>query len=587
MLSMPEAWVRGMMVIRCNYIARGHSGVRHSIMESIVELLNRDLIPLIPLRGSISASGDLSPLSYIAGVLEANPDILVWAGDRKAGRGLITSPEALSLSNIEPITFGPKEGLGLLNGTAASSAIGALALHEADHLAVLSQLLTAMSVEALSGSSESFSPFLSAIRPHEGQIEAADNIRRFLAGSKLAYHKLSARGGTAKDHVGLRQDRYSIRTSPQWIGPNLEDLLLARKQISVELNSTTDNPVIDVATEKIFHGGNFQAMAITTAMEKVRLVLQRLGKMLFAQCSELINPALNNGLPPNLIADEPSLSYTMKGVDINMAAYTAELGFLANPVGSHVQSAEMANQAINSMAFVSARYTHAAIDVMPLLASSYLYVLCQALDLRVMQLRLLNGLKPILEDITGNIFGQNLSQTSLDELNARLWEHVLQSMTATTTMDSSERWAHIMASAQSVIVTFIATQESTITEKDICSLTFLRDWVNQATARSLQTFLANRESAFRQLHTAEFLGDASRRLYNFVRLDLEVPFHKGLIDHPRRIAPAERLKASNSKGDKANIGSRISVIYQSLRSGKLSEVLMACLADSAKSEMKL
>ena len=179
-------------------------------------------------------------------------------------------------------------------------------------------------------------------------------ILQFLQGSQLAQgfdHSIESNQSKGP----LAQDRYALRTASQWLGPQLEDLLLAHEQVTTELNSTTDNPLIDVEGHTTHHGGNFQAASITSAMEKTRLSLQMVGKLLFAQCSELINPLMNNGLPPNLVADEPSLSYTMKGVDIGMAAYMSELAFLANPVSSHVQSAEMHNQALNSLALISGR----------------------------------------------------------------------------------------------------------------------------------------------------------------------------------------------------------------------------------------
>ena len=150
-----------------------------------------------------------------------------------------------------------------------------------------------MGVEALCGTNESFAPFIAAVRPHSGQVEAAHNISTFLNGSKLIVSH-SASEHHSVDDGSLRQDRYSIRTASQWLGPQLEDLNLAHEQLSTELNSTTDNPLIDPIGQRIYHGGNFQAMAVTSAMEKTRRTLQVIGRMLFVQCTELINPALNN-----------------------------------------------------------------------------------------------------------------------------------------------------------------------------------------------------------------------------------------------------------------------------------------------------
>lgn len=170
------------------------------------------------------------------------------------------------------------------------------------------------------------------------------------------------------DDVGkLRQDRYAWRTSPQFLGPQIEDILSALGTVTQECNSSkphryfwplstpiddtdmpiaTDNPLVEPSTGDVHHGGNFQAMAVTNAMEKTRLALNHIGKLLFTQAIELINPMFNRGLPPSLAATDPSVNYHCKGLDICMAAYVSELGFLANPVSTHIQSAEMHNQSL-------------------------------------------------------------------------------------------------------------------------------------------------------------------------------------------------------------------------------------------------
>ena len=178
--AMPENWVKGTMLVRSNTIARGHSAVSLQVIETIIAVLRENLTPIIPLRGSISASGDLSPLSYVAGIVTGNPDIWV-----KTPSGIISAKEALEHNSIAPITLGPKEGLGLMNGTATSAAVGSLALYETHHIMVLSQVLTAMASEALLGTADSFDSFIAGVRPHRGQVEASRNIGHFLQGSRL------------------------------------------------------------------------------------------------------------------------------------------------------------------------------------------------------------------------------------------------------------------------------------------------------------------------------------------------------------------------------------------------------------------
>ncbi|GKT64014.1 phenylalanine ammonia-lyase [Colletotrichum tofieldiae] len=379
---MPESWARASMLIRLNSLAGGASGIRVDIADSLINLLNKDVVPRIPVRGSISASGDLSALAWIGAVMQGKTSATAFSGRRdvEGARRVTRADVALSEAGITPISLHAKEGLAIVNGTAVSTGVAALAAHESLHLAALSQVLTAMSVEALRGSDESFEPFIARVRPHPGQVDSARNIKAFLTGSRLLNRHDSRNMAT------LRQDRYSLRTASQWIGPVLEDFGLAYDQLTVELNSVTDNPLIDTETGRVFHGGNFQARAVTSAVEKLRQGLQSIGRMLFTQCTEMINPATSWGLPPNLCSDDANDSFLFKGLDVVVAALTSELGFLANPVGSHVQTAEMGNQALNSLALVSARYTLEAVDVLSQIASAHLLALCQALDLRAIEI---------------------------------------------------------------------------------------------------------------------------------------------------------------------------------------------------------
>lgn len=571
-LSMPESWVRGTMLVRCNSLLRGHSAVRLSVIETLLALLENDIVPLIPLRGSISASGDLNPLSYLAGALEGNPDVRVWTGPHDS-RKLVTADIALRQLNIRPISFGPKETLAILNGTSVSASVATLALHQADNLALLSQVLTSIGVEALLGRVESFHPFIANVRPHKGQIESALNISSFLKGSSLA------RDGEedAASDGSLRQDRYALRTSSQWIGPQLEDLMLARDQLEIELNSTTDNPMFDAPAGKVHHAGNFQAAVITSSTEKTRSALQMLGKMVFAQSTELLNVHLNHGLPPNLAADEPSLSYTLKGVDINMAAYMSELAFLANPVSSHVQSAEMSNQAINSLALISARYTHMAVDVLSIMMSAYLYSLCQALDLRVMNVRFMGQLKPSIETLTADIFGRVLDSVKLNSLNSSIWATISHSISSTTIKDSANRFIVVAKSAQSVLIDALGDIK-TSSENGLDAMSLITSWTHKAAGISKKIFLENRAAYLANPDATPYLGSASKRMYRFVRQELQVPFHRGLVDHPTgHESQEERLKHKNT-------GTQISIIYEALRDERLMVPVMECVREAVEGD---
>jgi phenylalanine ammonia-lyase len=574
-LSMPESWVRGTMLIRCNSLLRGHSAVRVNVIKTLLDLLENNVIPLVPLRGSISASGDLCPLAYLAGALEGNPDVRVWTGPHNARR-LLTADVALQSLNITPITFGPKETLAILNGTAVSACVGGLALHQADNLALLAQVLTAIGVEALLGRVESFDPFIANVRPHKGQKEVAQNVCSFLRGSLLANEDEGELDGDGH----LRQDRYALRTASQWVGPQLEDLMLARDQIETELNSTTDNPMIDAQSGKVHHAGNFQAVSVTSAMEKTRLALQMIGKMIFAQSTELLDCRLNHGLPANLAADEPSLSYTLKGVDINMAAYMSELALLANPVSSHVQSSEMSNQSINSLALISARYTHMAVDVLSLMAAAHLYSLCQALDLRVMQIHFMEQLRPAVIILTCDTFGNVLEPAKLNLLQDSIWSAMTQTITLTTSRDSPSRFYTVAKSAQEVLIEALGPS-SVAPESNGELLRLIRLWTEKAATMSRVIFLANRAAYLANPDATPYLGSASKRMYRFVRKELQVPFHRGLIDHPT---------IQNGEGGKSNVkkntGTQISIIYEALRDERLMVPVMDSVQEAVDGNRK-
>lgn len=569
--SLPRTVVRGAMLARCNSLMRGHSAVRLSVIEVIATLLNRDFVPIIPLRGSISACGDLTPLSYIAGALEGNSDIYLDCRMEGGKRETLSADQALHSIGLVPTTLMPKEGLGLMNGTAVSCAAGTLALHETQYLVLASQVLTAMCTEALRGSSDNFHPFISDTRPHSGQREVAENVHRQLKQSRLVV------GKDAKT-AGLYQDRYALRTASQWIGPQLEDLSLAVKQLAVELNSTTDNPLIDAEEGAVHHGGNFQAVAVTSAMEKARLSLQMLGKLMFAQSSELINPMLNGILPPNLCFDDPSLSFTFKGVDINMASYMSELAFLANPVSSHVQSAEMHNQAVNSLALISARYTLDAVELVSLMTSAYLYTVCQALDLHVLCLEYFALIEKEAQAAFNQTFDKVLPVADMEPIWNEVQIAIRSGLATQKTQDTPQR-AHATAEMTVIPITKAIMRCPRNAEQD--PFYNLQSWVAQLTQivadsiRSTRTRFASSKEG-QGPTTLEYLGHGSATMYRYIRHDLEIPLHKGLVEHPT-YPECRREGVDIARTEKLTIGTRISTIYSALRSGRMHSVLIKCL----------
>ncbi|KAF8500055.1 L-Aspartase-like protein [Gautieria morchelliformis] len=394
-LLLPEDVMKGTVLVRLNSLIRGHSGVRWAVVEKLFRLLEEDIVPCAPKNNTISASGDLGTLAYVAGTLLGLDDLHVWHG-QGADRTIHRASVVLKRVNLEPVTYGPKEAIAILNGTAASCSAAAQVIYDANVLLLAAQCLSVLSIEALRANLEPFEPFPHAVaRPHPGQIEVANNIARMTKGSKLAF----ADYPEGDPEFKLRQDRYHIRCVPQWIGPFAENLVNATRQVDIELNSSTDNPLIDSEGQcpnNFYHAGNFQALSVGDAMDKVRHALQGIGKLLFAQHTEIVNPLMNRGLPPDCAAGEPSLDYGLKSSDLACAAYVSELGFLAGSFLPHVHSSEHHNQSINSMALASARHARNSVELLQQLTATHLYTVCQAIDLREMNIRYFSKLHALL-----------------------------------------------------------------------------------------------------------------------------------------------------------------------------------------------
>ena len=333
------AQTRAVMATRLASLCKGYSGVSVELLEQITRLLECGLLPLIPSEGSVGASGDLTPLSYLAAVL---------CGEREVWRDGVQVPAAQALADagITPLRLRPKEGLAIMNGTAVMTALACLAYSRAEYLTRLTTRITALASFALDGNAHHFDATLFSVKPHPGQQGVAAWLRQDLPCDQ------PPRNGKRL------QDRYSIRCAPHVIGVLADALPWLRQSIENELNSANDNPIIDAEGERILHGGHFYGGHIAFAMDSMKNAVANLADLLDRQMALLVDSRYNNGLPANLSGMQgprAAINHGLKALQISASAWTAEALKLTMPASVFSRSTECHNQDKVSMGTIAAR----------------------------------------------------------------------------------------------------------------------------------------------------------------------------------------------------------------------------------------
>jgi len=377
---------RAVLAARVASLTRGCSGVRVSLIEFLANLINQDIIPVIPEEGSVGASGDLTPLSYIAAVM---------LGERRVYyRGEIRETnEVFAEVGMATYRLLPKESLAVMNGTSVMTALNCLAYDKAEYLEKLACRITALSAEALGGNRGHFDPVLFAMKPFLGQASAAARIFADMS---------SINHDDSRSHL---QDRYSIRCAPHVIGVMGDALVWMKQHIEIELNSVNDNPVVDIDGERILHGGHFYGGYMAFVADALKIAVANVADLLDRQLALLVDSRTNNGLPKNLSAargEAITISHGLKALQIGVSAWAAEALKGTMPASVFSRSTECHNQDKVSMGTIAARDVLRVLELTTQVAAACLLSSVQGVQLRA-RLDDTLALTPALEEMLKSV----------------------------------------------------------------------------------------------------------------------------------------------------------------------------------------
>ncbi len=365
---------RALMLLRANTLAKGKSGIKLGTLETLVQMINRGVHPVIPEKGSVGASGDLAALAHMALVV-------MGEGEAEYQGEMLGGKEAMAKAGITPVELDSKEGLALINGTQFMTAIGALALYDAENLVKAAEVAAAMSVEALSGVSDAFDERIHRMRPHPGQVASARNIRSLTAGSKLMQSSETRMMGpkTRSPH-----DPYSLRCAPQALGAARDAVSYVRRVLGTEINSAVDNPLIFVEDKEFLSGGNFLGQPVSFAMDLLGITLTAIGNISERRIARLIDENLSLGLPAFLIHTEveKGIHSGFMSAQITAAALASENKALAHPASVDSIPTEANFEDFVSMGSIAARKAREILRNVEWIVAIELLCAAQGMDYR-------------------------------------------------------------------------------------------------------------------------------------------------------------------------------------------------------------
>jgi histidine ammonia-lyase len=389
--NLSEQQSKAVLATRLCSLSQGYSGVTHDLLNQIITLINHDISPRIPEEGSVGASGDLTPLSYLAAVLIGEREVIYKDQIRPTA-------DVFAQLKINPIKLKPKEGLALMNGTAVMTALACLAFKRAEYLAQVATKITAMVSVGLQGNDFHFDEGLFAVKPHQGQQQVAAWLRSDLQAQ------------SSPRNSDRLQDRYSLRCAPHVIGVLQDTLPWLRQLIENELNSANDNPIIDADNERILHGGHFYGGHIAMAMDTLKVAVANIADLLDRQMAQLMDYKFNNGLPYNLTGAKgprKAINHGFKAVQIGASAWTAEALKQTMPASVFSRSTECHNQDKVSMGTISARDCMRVLALTEQVTAASLLAATQALVIRKRQHELDEShLSPGLKAITQSVLSE-------------------------------------------------------------------------------------------------------------------------------------------------------------------------------------